>query len=59
MLSTARRRLFSTLRNRPVLQFAGDMQHLPPFLQQHLSAGVKRAMAAAVEQLNIEIAFVR
>ncbi len=44
--------------NRPDLQFSGDMQHLPPFLQQHLSAGGKaRAMAAAVEQLNIEIAF--
>ena len=44
--------------DRPDLQFAGDMQHLPPFLQQHLSGGGKaRAVAAAVEQLNIEIAF--
>ena len=44
--------------NRPDLQFAGDMQHFPSFLQQHLSGGGKaRAVTAAVEQLNIEIAF--
>jgi hypothetical protein len=39
-------------------QFAGGMQHFAPLFQQHLSGGGKaRAVAAAVEQLNIEIAF--
>jgi hypothetical protein len=39
-------------------QFANGMQNFAPFFQQHLSGtGKARAVAGAIEQLDIEIAF--
>ena len=41
-----------------LFQFAGGVQHVAPLFQQHLpGTGKARPVAAAVKQLNIEIAF--
>ena len=41
-----------------LFQFAGGVQHVAPLFQQHLpGTGEARPVAAAVEKLNIEIAF--